>query len=264
MKLKNTISLALLATTLSAFSWGQKGHDTTAAIAQRHLTPTAAHAIDSILDGKSILYYANWLDNASHTPEYAYSKTWHYKNIDKDVAYEKAPKSKTGDVVTAVMAQIDSLTCTNTSKQGKALALKILTHCVGDMHQPMHVGRYSDRGGNYHNVLYFNNKSNLHKIWDSSIVESGHKWSYTEWVDQVDRLTDAQARKIVAGTPDAWCKETWTITQDVYNATPEDTNVEYTYIADWTPVIEIQFVRGGHRLAHLLNTIFDPAYKANF
>ena len=30
----------------------------------------------------SPVYWANWLDNASHTPEYAYSKTWHYKNVD--------------------------------------------------------------------------------------------------------------------------------------------------------------------------------------
>ena len=67
---------------LNAFGWGQKGHDATAYIAEQHLTDATKAALDSILEGKSIVYWANWLDNASHTPEYAYTKTWHYKNVD--------------------------------------------------------------------------------------------------------------------------------------------------------------------------------------
>ena len=72
----------LAACSLQVFGWGQKGHDTVAYIAECHLTPATKQAVESLLDGKSIVYWANWLDNASHTPEYAYSKTWHYKNID--------------------------------------------------------------------------------------------------------------------------------------------------------------------------------------
>lgn len=261
MKLRHSISAAMLLTVASAFSWGQKGHDTTAAIAQRHLTPATAQALDSLLDGKSILYYANWLDNASHTPEYAYTKTWHYKNIDEGVKYEKAPTSKTGDVVTALNEQIALLSDPSKSKEEKALALKIVTHLMGDIHQPMHVGRASDRGGNSHYIKYFKSPSNLHKIWDSNIVEAGHKWSYTEWVDQVDRLSPAESATIIVGDPNSWCRETWTITTQVYDQTPQDTNVEYSYISDWTPTIETQFVRGGHRLAHVLNRIFDPSYS---
>ena len=35
----------------------------------------------------------------------------------------------------------------------------------------------------------------------------------------------------------------------------------YNEIARWTPVIETQFLRGGLRLAHILNTIYDPDYS---
>ena len=66
-----------------AFAWGQKGHDVTAYIAECHLTPEAAEKIDKALNGHSPVYYANWLDIASHTPEYAYTKTWHYRNVDE-------------------------------------------------------------------------------------------------------------------------------------------------------------------------------------
>ena len=71
-----------MAVGVAAFAWGQKGHDVTAAIAEAHLTPATQKAVAEVLDGMSPVYWANWLDNASHTPEYAYSKTWHYKNVD--------------------------------------------------------------------------------------------------------------------------------------------------------------------------------------
>ena len=87
---------------VSSWGWGQKGHDVTAYIAERHLTPATAAAVDSIFDGRSLVYWANWLDNASHTPEYAYSKTWHYRNIDADQTYESMPKNPQGDVVDAI------------------------------------------------------------------------------------------------------------------------------------------------------------------
>ncbi|MDE6782391.1 MAG: S1/P1 Nuclease, partial [Paramuribaculum sp.] len=84
-----SFSLITLAVALSSWAWSQKGHDVTAYIAEKHLTPATAAAVDSILDGMSMVYWANWLDNASHTPEYAYTKTWHYKNVNEGVRYEE-------------------------------------------------------------------------------------------------------------------------------------------------------------------------------
>ena len=50
------------------------------------------------------------------------------------------------------------------------------------------------------------------------------------------------------------------IASEVYNTTPEDSKLSYDYISKWTPTIELQFLRGGLRLADLLNSIFDPHY----
>ncbi|MDE6569864.1 MAG: S1/P1 Nuclease, partial [Alistipes sp.] len=68
---KLALSTLALFAAVQVFAWGQKGHDATAYIAECHLTPKAAKQIDRVLDGHSLVYYANWLDNASHTPEYA-------------------------------------------------------------------------------------------------------------------------------------------------------------------------------------------------
>lgn len=261
--MKKLLAASMLLLSLSAFGWGQKGHDTTAYIAECNLTPTAKAAVESILDGKSMVYFANWADNACHTEPYAYTKTWHYKNINADKTYENAPNLETGNIVGALNDQIAILKNPEATKDEKWLALVLTVHFLGDIHQPMHMGRESDRGGNKHYIKYFKSATNLHTVWDSKLPESAHKWSYTEWQKNIDRATPAEVETIVAGgTPESWGKDTYEICKKVYEATPVDTNVEYDYIAEWTPVIEQQFLKGGLRLADLLNGIFDPDYQA--
>lgn len=247
---------------LTAFGWGQKGHDVTAYIAEQHLTPAAKAACDDILDGKSIVYWSNWADNAGNTPEYAYSKTWHYRNIDAGQDYDKAVRNEKGDVTTAIKMNYSKLQDPDATKEEKQLALKFLVHFVGDVHQPMHMGHLSDRGGNGVKVKFFNRDRNLHGVWDSDILESGHNWTYSEWQQQIDRATPEESSEIIASMdPDDWGKETFGYATEIYNSTPDGTNISYGYIANWTPVIEQQLLKGGLRLANLLNTLFDPDCK---
>lgn len=254
-KIYNKILVALgMMSALTAYPWGQKGHDTVAYIAECHLSPEAKAATEELLDGRSIVYYANWLDNASHTPEYSFSKTWHYKNIDEDETFETAKINEKGDIVTALEKQIAVLRDTTLSKEERSLALKMTVHLLGDIHQPMHLGHASDLGGNRWEVRYFKNPTNLHSVWDSKIVESAHKWSCSEWQQQIDRADTAQTAEILSlSTPQEWAKETYMISKEVYEKTPQDFNIEYNYIAEWTPLIEQQFLKGGLRLAEVLN-----------
>ena len=250
----------MLSLSLAAFGWGQKGHDTVIYIAENHLTDATKAAVDSLCDGKSPVYWANWLDNASHTPEYAYTKTWHYKNVDADRTYDDMPANPAGDAIGAIKQQIEILSNPATTKPEAQLALKILIHVVGDMHQPMHMGHATDLGGNRTKVKFFGRDTNLHSIWDSNLVESAHKWSYTEWQQQLDRLSPEEEVLVVQGTVDDWGRETIEITRDVYNFFQPGLNVSYDQVAYWAPTIEQQLLRGGLRLAHVLNTIYDPSY----
>lgn len=245
----------------AAFGWGQKGHDVTAYIAEQHLTPTTTAAINDILNGRSIVYWANWLDNASHTQPYAYTKTWHYKNIDEGVRYEEAPANPSGDAVTAIRGQIESLTGV-TKCPDPALALKILVHVVGDLHQPLHLGHATDLGGNRITIKYFGRDNKLHSIWDNALVDGAHKWSYTEWQQQLDRLSADEQAAVIAGTLDDWAKQTMAYAADIYKKYPEGTKLSYNDVAWAAPIIEEQLLHGGLRLAHILNMIFDPTYAA--
>ena len=132
----------------------------------------------------------------------------------------------------------------------------MLIHLVGDMHCPMHLGHATDLGGNRVAVRFFGRETNLHSVWDTSLVEAAHNWGYTEWQREIDRLPKKEAAAEAAGTPADWVRETQRICTAVYEATPEGTNISYAYIAAQTPVVELQLLRAGLRLARLLNEIY--------
>ena len=243
--------------THSAFAWGQKGHDVTAYIAECHLTPKTAQKVHAALDGYSPVYIANWLDFASYWPEYAYTKTWHYLNVDEGKTLETMPQNPKGNVLTAVTEIVAKLKSGTLSPEEETLNLKMLIHLVGDMHCPMHLGHQSDLGGNLRPIRYFGRDTNLHSAWDTAIPEAVHNWSYSEWQRQIDRLTEQEAETIAAGEPVDWVKETLEICTEVYDATPEGSDISYDYLFRFTPVVEQQFLRGGHRLARLLNEIYE-------
>ena len=257
MKKLFTLALLMLGCSLMSWSWSKKGHDVTAYIAEKHLTPKAKAAVDSLLEGKSMVYWANWLDNASHTPEYAYSKTWHYKNVNKGVRYEEMAPNPNGDAVTAIKSRIEILSDPAAPFADKQLALKMLVHIVGDLHQPMHMGHATDLGGNRIKIKFFGRDKNLHTIWDGDLVESAHKWSYSEWQEQIDRVSPEAEAAYVAGTVDDWAKQTVAIADEVYDAMPQGTDISYNEIARWTPIIENQLLAAGLRLASILNAIYE-------
>ena len=70
------------------------------------------------------------------------------------------------------------------------------------------------------------------------------------------RLTEEEVARIQSGTPLDWFEESNAICREIYVATPEGSDLSYDYIAKYAPVIERQLLRGGHRLAGLLNEIY--------
>ena len=75
--MKKIIFSALMALMVvpNAFGWGQKGHDVVAYVAEQNLSARVARKVTKVLEGHSLVYYANWMDNASHTPEFAHTST---------------------------------------------------------------------------------------------------------------------------------------------------------------------------------------------
>ena len=73
----------------------------------------------------------------------------------------------------------------------KQTALRFVVHIVGDLHQPLHVGKCCDRGGNEVKVTYFGKPTNLHSVWDTMLVDD-EKLSFSELADKLERHTTPQ------------------------------------------------------------------------
>lgn len=243
--------------TCTCFGWGQKGHDAVAYIAECNLRPSTYKKVVQILDGHSLVYYANWMDNASNSDEYRYTKTWHYANVDEGHTYQTMSKNPNGDVVTAIDNIVAELKSGTLTAEQEAVNLKFLIHLVGDIHAPMHAGRLSDLGGNKTYVNYFGRRTKLHSLWDTPLVEDIHRWSYTEWQRQLDKMcTKKQKKQIAQGTAADWLAESHTIATKIYEESPENKRLAYDYQNLFAPHIEERILAGGIRLAALLNEIY--------
>jgi len=254
---KALIIVVALLSYLPSFGWGQKGHDVVAYIAECNLKPEVYQKVVKKLGDHSLVYYANWLDNASYSDQYRYTKTWHYANVDEGYTYDTMPKNEKGDVVTAINGIIAELKSGKLSAEQENVRLRMLIHLVGDIHCPMHAGHLSDRGGNSVIVKFFDKETKLHSLWDTALVEAAHKWSYTEWEQQLNRYCTAeQKQKLAQGEATDWLNESHAIATEIYKATPEKRKVSYDYIAYYAPVIEQRLLAGGLRLARILNEIY--------
>ena len=256
-----------ICSSMPAFAWGPKGHDIVAAIAEQNLTKKTRKALDKILEGKSIVYYSSWMDNIQNSPNwkngYDKTKTWHYANVDKGLTYETMEKNKKGDVLTGLEFLVNELTVNfdNLSDSLKRDYVKMVVHMVGDMHCPMHAGRLSDRGGNGKKVKWFGQKTNLHSVWDSKMIDSARTWSYSEWCEHLDRKDRKYIKNITKGDYEDWFMKTVEEAAKLYDYVESTGEIvpmlSYQFVYDFTPLLEEQLLNAGYRLAYVLNEIFD-------
>jgi hypothetical protein len=131
-------------------------------------------------------------------------------------------------------------------------ALKWISHLIGDLHQPLHVGRGDDRGGNEVLVLWFNEPSNLHSVWDSKIIESS-QLSFSELAELVNHPTAEEVREWQASGPREWARESQELRAAYY--TIGDRRLSFRYMHDHWLTVERRLVQAGVRLAGELNRL---------
>ena len=249
-----TLFIIICSATLSvnAFGWGQTGHRVVGQIAENHLSKKARKQISLILDGQSIAMVSNFMDEIKSEPKYDSLSPWHYCTIPDGVEYKGAPGE--GDIIKAINTYIYILKTGNISKQEEAFALKCLIHLVGDIHQPLHVGNGTDKGGNDVRVTYFWQTSNLHRVWDSGIID-GKSLSYTEYVAWIDNATQPQINQWQKDGVMTWAAESMSYRPQIYNL-PDDKKINYRYDYDNIATVNLRLLQAGIRLAGLLEEIY--------
>ncbi len=239
-----------------AFFWGKNGHRATGEIAEKHLTRKAKRSIDKILKGQSLAFVSTYADEIKSDKKYNKYYSWHYINMDLDQNYEEVEKNPKGDLVTGINTCIKILNDKNSSDDEKNFHLKMLVHFMGDLHQPMHIGRKEDKGGNSIQVEWFGRGTNLHSVWDSKMIDDW-EMSYIELADNADDLSKKQIEVIERGTLVDWVNEVHLVTNKVYNSVKKGENLRYRYSYNHFGTVRTQLQKGGIRLAKVLNDIFD-------
>ena len=179
---------------------------------------------------------------------------WHYMTIPDGMTYAEAGTPDEGDVYVTIHRLMDELTTKRFSDKDEAFALKCLIHLVGDIHQPLHVGKEGDRGGNKVEVEFFWEKSNLHSVWDSGIID-GQKYSYTEYADWINHPTEEQISEWQSATVMQWVTESVEYRSQVYDL-PENKEINYKYVYDNLELVNKRLLQAGVRLAGVLNKIY--------
>lgn len=240
----------------ASVKWGATGHRVVGAIADQYTTKKAKRQINKILNHKSLALVSTFADEIKSDPRFKKYESWHYVNMAFDEKYETSTKNPKGDLVTGI-AYCKRIIKDNTSSDAdKAFYLKMLIHLVGDMHQPLHVGRAEDRGGNDIKVKWQSKSTNLHRVWDSQLIDS-YKMSYSELAENAAYLTKNEIKSLQEGSVVDWVNANQQMAQVVYASVEEVQNLQYGYSYKYLNVARSQMQIGGIRLAQVLNELFQ-------
>ncbi|MCO5725506.1 S1/P1 nuclease [Robiginitalea marina] len=235
--------------------WGKTGHRVVGEVAQMHLSRKARKAVAELLGGEGLAEVSNFADDIKSDRTYDRFTPWHYVNFGPDEAYGEGKLSPEGDLVVAIEKCIAVLETPETPRDEKVFYLKMLVHFIGDLHQPMHLGREEDRGGNDIQVQWFGRGSNLHRLWDSNLIDS-YGMSYTELAGTLPRWSRHKMKAAQQGTLLDWVGEVHQVTNEVYDSVEAGEKLGYDYSYQWWDTVEQQLLLGGLRLAEVLNRIY--------
>ncbi|REJ83110.1 MAG: hypothetical protein DWQ36_05665 [Acidobacteria bacterium] len=273
------VALALLGAS-SAHAWGKNGHRVTAEIAERHLSDEARDAVRQVTGGLALWQTSTWADFVRSEDPWRIANTWHYVTVEDESQVDEALSRTCAEPPCGVIAAIEFFAAVlrddgpqrqrfaaRTQEVGaqhydgslELSALALLVHFVGDIHQPLHVGRGDDQGGNQIAVNWFGEVSNLHSVWDSGLIDH-EQLSFTEMSDGL--LAALGDEPVEQGDAAAWAREAKQVRSRVYriwDRTSRDNRLPdlgWQYVHDMRPLVDRQLYRAGRRLAGLLEQIY--------
>lgn len=265
-------------------AWGQNGHRIVAEICDKHLSAKAKSELQQLMGRDYLAELANWPDYIKSEPGWKFADSWHYTTVNNDesisdIRSRYSADTKINDAIEALelmiailkddadaTAYLESLMQKNGAQplhnSTKATALAFVAHLVGDIHQPLHVGKNKDSGGNKITVLFFDERTNLHSVWDTKIIEH-ESLSYTEFAHFINKCTSDEALEMQGASLDDWANESIVLRENIYSTIYDYTDREtglpsfsWNYQHDYIPVVKRRLLEGGVRLAGLFNELF--------
>jgi hypothetical protein len=255
---KIVLAASLIGLSLSGYvhAWGQTGHRVTGKIAEMYLNEDARKAIAEILPNESLAEASTYPDEMRSNPEHYWQKVagpFHYVTVPEGKTYSEVEAPEHGDSYTALKDFTKTLKDPDASLADKQLALRFAVHIIGDLHQPLHAGNGTDRGGNDVKVEFFWDDSNLHRVWDSGLIDR-KDLSFTEWSAWLSvKISDEQAQEWMTTDPLIYIAESAQIRDEIY---PDGEKLSWDYLYNHIPTVKLRLQQGGVRIAAYLNEVF--------
>jgi hypothetical protein len=267
--------LAALLLPQPARAYWDYGHETISRIGYANVTPRTRARIDALLRQQRLLETPTcpagtisqasvWADCIKELgPRFSYAGSWHYQNVNVCQPFDLKAACKDGHCVSAqIERQVKLLADQSVPTREKVQALAFLVHFVGDLHQPLHAGDRDDLGGNRMKAAYGAHapeRLNLHAVWDGFLAER----AISAPPMLVRAYPAGERARLAAGGVEDWSRESWAVSRDAVYGTatggdpcapaPARTSIGEAEVAKLTPVIRDLAVKGGLRLARLLD-----------
>ncbi|XP_026410677.1 endonuclease 4-like isoform X1 [Papaver somniferum] len=265
--------------------WGKEGHYAICKIAEGLLTEDAAAAVKMLLPeiaqgelaavcswADEVRFHYRWsgplhyVDTPDFRCNYEYCRDCHDSGGHKD-------RCVTGGIYNYTMQLQTYEGSLSDWKYNLTEALMFLSHFIGDVHQPLHVGFLGDLGGNTIPIRWFRRKTNLHHIWDNMIIETAESFFYNSDFALMIEAIQRNIKDDWSADISSWenCASADTVCPDPYasesiklackyaykGATPGSTLSGF-YFLSRLPIVEKRLAQAGVRLASTLNRIFKP------
>jgi S1/P1 Nuclease len=257
-----------------AIAWWEYGHETTAQIAEANMTAKARANMYRLMRAapligtpacplSSISEASIWADCIKGDQNrWGYTNPWHYQNVDICKPFDLKSACANGNCVSAQIGRNFALLKDKSLPAHVRLeALAFLIHFVGDLHQPLHAGDRSDRGGNDLKASFgIIPGYNLHSVWDGMITERALSAAPTI----TRRYSAAEKAEMAGGNSADWSRESYNISRDFAYRTALDGDpcgpvpaapiiIDEADVQDTRAALRTQVERAGLRLARLLD-----------
>jgi len=258
---KHIRSLSALVLSAALLSWGGTGHRTVGKIAAAHLTPQAKAAVHDLIGDTTLADISTWPDEVRSQPAYRHTAPWHYINLALGLSYadfEAKVKGMTQEnVYSALQQQEQILGSTASTRLQKVEALKYIVHFVGDLHQPMHVSREEDKGGNTIQLNYEGNGTNLHALWDSKLIDH-QGLTFEQMAAAYDHATPAEIKQWQSDPLIRWIWESYQASSKLYEEVDamKSRAIDDNYYQAHIAIVQDRIEKAGVRLAGVLNEVF--------
>jgi hypothetical protein len=239
-------------------AYGPDGHRAAGRTAAPLLCERAAGEVERLGGGDDLGELGLWADQIRSDPDFAAAAPWHYINVADGEALAAIRPPLEGDVLWAIGEFSGRLADLSLDDATRSVALKFLTHFIVDLHQPLHVGLAADRGGNEVALRFRGQSTNLHRLWDTHVIERTDE-SIADYTAELMRLA-AALDPAVSLDPLVWAQESLDLRTRVYNFGAAGREPRREYLDFAARVTRERLAVAALRLAGTLNAILcDPA-----